>query len=76
MKLTKWEHTFLRKYLDIYNAKWMLVFNNKHPLLDTKVDLYSIYKRKLKVQPKTGKETYTNMFKELTEGKGYYIQNL
>jgi len=76
MKLTDWERAFLRKYLDMYNAKWMLVFNNKHPLLDTRVDLYTIYKRKLKIQPKTSKETFTNMFRELTEGDWYYIPDL
>ncbi|MCI8548103.1 MAG: hypothetical protein HFJ38_04355 [Bacilli bacterium] len=76
MKLTDFEKAFLRKYLEIYNAKWVRVYNNKHLLLDTRVDLYTIYKRKLKIQPKTGKETYTNMFKDLVEGNWYYIPDL
>lgn len=76
MKLTDFEKAFLRKYLEIYNAKWVRVYNNKHLLLDTRVDLYTIYKRKLKIQPKTSKETYTNMFKDLIEGNWYYIPDL
>lgn len=76
MKLTDWEIKFLKYYLECFNAKWVRVFNNKHPLLDTRVDLYNIYKKFLKVQPKTSKETHTNMFKNLTEGEWYYIPNL
>ena len=76
MDLTEWERTFLKYYLDCFNAKWMRVFNNKHPLLDTRVDLYTIYKRRLKVQPSVGQETFTGMFKNLTEGKWYYVPDL
>ncbi|MBO6232856.1 MAG: hypothetical protein J6N78_02160 [Clostridia bacterium] len=76
MSLTKWERTFLNYYLEIYNAKWMRVFNNKHPLLDTRIDLFNVYKRKLKVQPAEGQETFTNMFKNLVEGKWYYVPDL
>ena len=76
MKLNEWEITFLNYYMDLYNAKWMRVFNNKHPILDTRVDLYSIYKRRLKIQPQTSQETYTSMFKNLEEGKWYNIPQL
>lgn len=31
MKLTKWERTFLTYYMEKYKAKWMQVYNNKHP---------------------------------------------
>ncbi len=76
MKLTKWERTFLNYYLTHYNAKWMRVFNNKSILLETRVDLYSIYKRMLKNQPITGQTTYINMFRQLEEGKWYFIPDL
>ncbi|HJJ04939.1 MAG TPA: hypothetical protein OIM45_03600 [Clostridiaceae bacterium] len=76
MKLTNPEKVFLKYYLDCFNAKWMKVYNNKHVILDTRVDLYTIYKRKLKTQPKIGQETYTNMFRNLEEGKWYKIQEL
>lgn len=76
MNLTKWEETFLKYYLNCFNAKWMRVFNNKHPILDTRIDLYTVYKRRLKVQPQEGQETFTNMFKSLVEGKWYYIPDL
>lgn len=75
-KLTTWEYKFLNYYLEKFNAKWMRVFNNKHPLLDTRVDLYTVYKRKLKNQPLTGSLTYTNMFEQLDEGKWYFIPDL
>ena len=35
-----------------------------------------IFKRKLKTQPIVGERTYTNMFKQLVEGKWYFIPNL
>ena len=54
----------------------MRVFNNKHPLLDTRIDLFNVYTRKLKVQPTEGQETFTNMFKNLVEGKWYYVPDL
>lgn len=76
MKLTKWERIFLNYYLNNYNAKWIRVFNNKNTLLETRVDLYTIYKRMLKNQPLTGQTTYINMFKQLDEGKWYFIPNL
>ena len=43
-KLEEWEYKFLNYYMNKFNAKWMRVWNNKHPLLDTRVDLYTIYK--------------------------------
>ncbi len=76
MKLTEWEKRFLTYYLNNFNAKWMRVFNNKHPLLNTRIDLYSIYKRKLKHQAVTGQMTYTGMFKSLNEGDWYFITDL
>lgn len=74
--LTDWEYKFLNYYLNKFKAKWVRVFNNKHPLLDTRVDLYTVYKRKLKTQPLTGSLTYSNMFKQLDEGKWYFIPDL
>ena len=74
--LTEWEYKFLKYYLDKFKAKWMRVFNNKHPLLATRVDLYTVYKRKLKHQPITESLTYSNMFKQLDEGTWYFIPNL
>ena len=76
MKLTKWEIKFLNYYLNNFNAKWMRVFNNKHPLLETRVDLFNIYKMKLKGQPVVGQETLTSMFKQLKEGEMYLITEL
>ncbi len=76
MKLTKWERKFLNYYLNNFNAKWMRVFNNKHPLLETRVDLFNIYKMKLKGQPVIGQETLTSMFKQLKEGEMYLITDL
>ena len=76
MNLTEYEKKFLNYYLNNYNAKWMRVFNNKHPILETRVDLYTIYKRLLKIQPIMGQTTYTSMFKQLVEGKWYYIPTL
>ncbi len=76
MKLTKWERKFLNYYLNNFNAKWMRVFNNKHPLLETRVDLFNIYKMKLKGQPVVGQETLTSMFKQLKEGEMYLITDL
>ena len=76
MKLTKWEKTFLSYYIKNYNAKWMRVYNNKHPFFATTVDFFTIYKRHLKNQPITGNLTYTGMFKELIEGEWYFIPNL
>ena len=46
MRLTECERNFLNYYLNNFNAKWMRVFNNKHPLFETRVDLYTIFKRK------------------------------
>lgn len=74
--LTEWECKFLNYYLDKFKAKWMRVFNNKHPLLATRVDLYTVYKRKLKHQPLTESLTYSNMFEKLDEGKWYFIPDL
>ena len=74
--LTEWEYKFLKYYLDKFNSKWVRVFNNKHPLLATRVDLYTVYKRKLKYQPLTESLTYSNMFEKLDEGKWYFIPDL
>ena len=76
MKLTKWERKFLNYYLNNFNAKWVRVFNNKHPLLETRVDLFNIYKIKLKGQPVVGQETLTSMFRQLKEGEMYLITDL
>lgn len=76
MGLTKYEINFLNYYLKNYNAKWMRVFNNKHPIFETRVDLYTIFKRKLKNQPVTGQKTYISMFRQLVEGKWYFIPEL
>ena len=76
MKLTKWERKFLNYYFNNFNARWMRVFNNKHPLLETRVDLFNIYKMKLKGQPVIGQETLTSMFKQLKEGEMYLITDL
>lgn len=76
MKLTKWERKFLNYYLNNFNAKWVRVFNNKHPLLETRVDLFNIYKMKLKSQPVIGQETLTSMFRQLKEGEMYLITDL
>lgn len=76
MQLTKYERLFLIYYQQKHNAKWMKVYYNKHFILETKVDLYNIYKRKLRSQPKIGQLTYTGMFKQLNEGEWYYIPTL
>lgn len=76
MRLTECEINFLNYYLNNYNAKWMRVFNNKHPIFETRVDLYTIFKRKLKNQPVTGQRTYISMFRQLVEGKWYFIPEL
>lgn len=76
MGLTECEISFLNYYLNNYNAKWMRVFNNKHPIFETRVDLYTIFKRKLKNQPVTGQRTYISMFRQLVEGKWYFIPEL
>lgn len=74
--LTEWEYRFLKYYLDKFKAKWVRVFNNKHPLLATRADLYTIYKRRLKHQPLIDSLTYSNMFEQLEEGKWYFIPDL
>lgn len=76
MILSKWEEKLLVYYMNNFNAKWVRVFNNKHPLLNTRVDLYSIFKRKLLNQATTGQLTYTGMFEKLEEGKWYFIPDL
>ena len=76
MKLTECEKRFLNYYLNNHNARWMRVFDNKHPLFETRVDLYNIFKKKLKNQPIVGQRTYISMFKQLVEGKFYYIPHL
>lgn len=76
MELTKFEKSFLNYYLNNYKAKWMQVFNNKHPFLETTVNLCNVYKRELKNQPITGQYTYSGMFKQLIEGEWYFIPSL
>lgn len=76
MKLTECEKELLKFYMNNHNAKWMLVHNNKHPVFETRVVFYTIFKRKLKSQPIAGERTYIGMFKQLVEGKWYFIPNL
>ena len=76
IELTEWERTLLNYYLLKFNCKWVRVFDNKHPFLDTRVDLYTIYKRKIKCQPVCGQQTFSNMFEKLEEGKWYFIPDL
>ena len=76
MRLSDYEKRFLVYYLNNYNAKWMRVFNNKHPFFCTRADLYTIYKRMIRNQPVVGQKTYPAMIKQLTEGKWYYIPEL
>ena len=44
----QWEKALLEYYLNNYNAKWIRVFHNKHPVLATKVIFYTKFKRLLK----------------------------
>ena len=74
--LSIYEKLFLHYYQKKHNAKWMKVYRNKHFILETKVDFYNIYKRKLRRQPKVGQLTYTGMFKQLNAGEWYYISSL
>lgn len=76
MKLTNWERKFLKYYMEKYKAKWMRVYNNKHPFFATTVDFFTIYKRHLKNQPITNNLTYTGMFKGFIEGEWYFIPYL
>ena len=48
MRFTKWEIVLLKYYLENHKAKWIKVYNNKHPVLATKVMFYTIFKRKRK----------------------------
>ena len=76
MNLSKWEKSLLEYYLNKYNAKWMRVYNNKHPILETRVVFYTIFKRKIKKQAYCGELTFTGMFKNLKQGDWYNIANL
>ena len=76
MKIKQWEKTLLEFYQNNYNAKWMRVYNNKHPVLPTKVFFYTTFKRKIKKQPYCGELTFTGMFKNLKQGDWYNISNL
>ena len=76
MKFSTWEKTLLEYYLNNYKAKWIKVYNNKHPILATRVIFYTVFKRKIKKQPYCGELTYTGMFKKLNEGDWYFIPNL
>ena len=51
MNLSQWEKSLLEYYLYNHKAKWMRVYNNKHPILETRVVFYTIFKRKIKKQP-------------------------
>lgn len=76
MELSEWERALLEYYLNRYNAKWIRVYNNKHPILATRVIFYTRFKRTVKKQPYCGELTYTGMFKRLVEGDWYLIPNL
>ena len=76
MELTYWEITLLKYYQNTFNAKWIRVYRNNHIILDTKVKLYNVYKRRLRRQPRTGQVTYTRMFKNLKERDLYFIADL
>lgn len=76
MKLSQWEKSLLEYYMKNHNAKWIRVYNNKHPILATRVMFYTTFKKKLKKQAYCGELTYTGMFKKLVEGDWYYIPNL
>ena len=65
MKIKQWEETLLEFYQNNYNAKWMRVYNNKHPVLPTKVFFYTTFKRKIKKQAYCGELTFTGMYKNL-----------
>lgn len=72
----KYELYFLKYHLEHYNAKYIRVFCNKHPVLPTKVVLYTGTKRKLKYQTVPGETTLCGMFKELNENTFYSIPQL
>lgn len=72
----QWEKALLEYYLNNYNAKWIRVFHNKHPVVATKVIFYTKFKRLVKNQPYCGELTYTNLFYGLKEGDWYNITNL
>lgn len=76
MNFSEWEKALLKYYLENHNAKWIRVYNNKHPILETRVMFYTIFKRKVKKQPYCGELTYIGMFKKLVEGDWYFIPNL
>ena len=76
MNFSEWEKALLEFYLKNYNAKWIKVYNNKHPILETRVLFYTVFKRKIRKQPYCGELTYTGMFKSLVEGEWYFIPNL
>ena len=76
MELNEWERTLIRYYLNTYNAKWMQVYQNKHPFLATKVFFYNIFKKRISKQPYCMELTFTNMYKNLTTGEWYYIPHL
>ena len=46
MNLSQWEKSLLEYYLNNHKAKWMRVYNNKHPILETRVVFYTIKKKK------------------------------
>ena len=76
MKLNECERRILKFYLNKYNVKWMRVFNNKHPFIETTVEFFTFWGIKIKNQPIAGERTYIKMFEQLSEGRYYFIPNL
>ena len=73
---SEWEKTLLEYYKNNFNAKWIKVYQNKHPVLATRVIFYTKFKRIVKHQPYMGELTYANMFYKLKEGAWYDITEL
>lgn len=49
MKLTECEKSFLNYYLNNHNAKWVQVFDNKHPILKLGLFCIQFSKGKLRI---------------------------
>ena len=67
MNLSQWEKSLLEYYLYNHKAKWMRVYNNKHPILETRVVFYTIFKRKIKKTEQTDKEEIIAAKEKLTK---------
>lgn len=76
MNLNEWEIRLLEHYLKHFNAKWFRVYNNKSPVLPTRIIFYNTFKRKVKKQAYCGELTYTGMYKKLNEGEWYSIPKI